>query len=34
MMAFSQKQPDASAIEDDERQYGHGLLSNNELEQK
>jgi hypothetical protein len=33
-MAYSQKQPDAAAVEEDERQYGSGPLSREELDAK
>ena len=32
-MASSQREPDAEAIEDEERQYGHGAVDNDDLDE-
>jgi DNA ligase-4 len=33
-MAYSQKEPDPEAVEDDDRQYGRGPVSKEELDAK
>lgn len=34
MMAYNQREPDADAIEDEQRTYGHDPLSREELDAK